>query len=292
MTTAQHKKRIAIANLAQGGGDGKTWTSQLMITICKLLDIELLVLDADQGNRALSLLEPNAQAIDIMEEPKVLLGDVLQSLPNGEAVVLDLGANTFADSVNFLNFLFQLGFELQDRGYSVHALWIVSTNKVGAAEGLKPIARQYESAYSPVWVFNDRDASGNMPEGFQPAIVVRNLHPGFVSLVNEGGGFLPLIRDGKPGYQLSCNHVAAYVWRFANQSGIRNIFGDEAIDSLEPILNRNVPSLDPFRIEAPMDDDELIAKATRAEVGRVVMPLLHDVDALISALIEFKRDLI
>ena len=289
MTTIAHKKRIAIANLAQGGGDGKTWTSQLVTTIFQLLNLPLRLFDADQGNRALSILESGTQAIDIMAEPDLLLEKVMGRVQHDEAMVLDLGANTLADSVNFLNFLFRLGFALKDRDYAVHALWIVSTNKIGAAEGLQPIARQYEGAYSPLWVFNDRDGSGTMPEGFQPDIVIPNLDPGFVKLINDEKGFMPLIINGKENYQLSCNYIAAYVWKFANQQGIRRIYGDAAIDSLKQILDRDVPRLTPFWTKTPLTDEQFLAEANRAEIARAVFPFLDNVDEAIAALLEYKR---
>lgn len=287
MTTIEHKKRVACASLAMGGGDGKTWQGQLTRCLFELLGEPLALFDADQGNRALSLSADDVVVINIMDKPEENLAKVREAIDEGVAIILDAGANALADSLVFVNFLLDLALELRRHSYAVKGLYVVSTNKVGAAEVLLPVAKRFELHYDPIWVFNDRDGSGAIPEGFKPDIFIDNLHPGFVQLVNRVG-FTSMILDGLPEYQLSCDHVAAYVWTFANQAGIRSIFGSEAIDSLEALLNRKVPALHPYHIKNPLDDAMFKALAGKAEVARVVMPLLHDVDAAIEALKEFQ----
>lgn len=277
MTTKEFRKRIALSSLAMGGGDGKTWTGQLMRTLCVLLGIPLTVLDADQGNRAFSLTAPNVVAIDIMAKPEVNLAKVRAAIGEGRSIILDAGANALADSVDFINFLMDFAAALGREGYEPKGLYVVSTNKVGAAEVLKPVAERFNLHYKPVWVFNDRDGSGEMPEGYEPDITIPNLDPGFVRMVNEDG-FAPLIRDGKPGYQFSCDHIAAYLWKFADQPGVRKIFGNEEIDSLGTILNRKLLPVDPFKIMKPLKDVAFRSKAAKAKVVRVLMPHLDGVD--------------
>lgn len=309
MTTKEFRKRIALSSLAMGGGDGKTWTGQLMRTLCVLLGIPLSVLDADQGNRAFSLTAPDVVAIDIMAKPEVNLAKVRAATADGRAIILDAGANALADSVDFINFLMDFAADLRREGYLVKGLYVVSTNKVGAAAVLEPVAERFSFHYDQVWVFNDRDGSGEMPEGYKPHIIIKNLHPGFVRLVNDRG-FVPLIVEGEPGYQLSCDHIAAYMWEFANQRGVRAIFGDEAIDSLAPLLNRVVPCVTTIKVKTLLDDAEFRSHAARAkvvgellphlggvddhinearaEVLHVLMPYLHNVDASIEALQAYK----
>lgn len=281
MTTKEHRRRVALASLAMGGGDGKTWTGQLMRTLCVLLEIPLSVLDADQGNRAFSLTAPDVVAIDIMAKPEVNLAKVRAATAEGQSIILDAGANALADSVDFINFLMDFAAALCREGYEPKGLYVVSTNKVGAAEVLKPVAERFNLHYKPMWVFNDRDGSGRMPEGYEPDIIIKNLHPGFVQLVNERG-FVPLIVEGEPGYQLSCDHIAAYVWEFANQRGVRDIFGDEAIHSLATLLNRVVPCVTTMKVNTPLNDAEFRSHAARAKVGGVLLPHLHGVDDYIN----------
>ena len=168
MTTIEHKKRVACASLAMGGGDGKTWQGQLTRCLFELLGEPLALFDADQGNRALSLSADDVVVINIMDKPEENLAKVREAIDEGVAIILDAGANALADSLVFVNFLLDLALELRRHSYAVKGLYVVSTNKVGAAEVLLPVAKRFELHYDPIWVFNDRDGSGAIPEGFKP----------------------------------------------------------------------------------------------------------------------------
>lgn len=106
-------------------------------------------------------------------------------------------------------------------------------------------------------------------------------------MVNARGGFASLVKTGIPGHQQSADLIAAYLWRFADQPGIRVLFGNDRIDSLMPTLKRKVLNLSPYDLKRPTDDAAMEILARRAKVLRFIDPYLDDINELIKALQRF-----
>lgn len=280
--------RLFLLVITNSGGEGKTWVTMLLLTVLKLLDHDVLTIDGDPGNRAASVADIGAKAMDVFEEPEKLSHRISKSLDGTKSLLIDAGANILAVSVGFGDAMRDVGFKLQDEGYRVNGLWIVSTNKIGAAQSAGLAARRFGQPFAPLWLFNDRDGSGAVPEGMQPDITVAHLEPGYVSLVNEAGGFEPIVRVGIPGYQISADVIAQYVWQFVDQPGMRALLGAAAVDGLRPMLERVTLNVRPLRVAQKANDDEMVQKAAHAEVLRAVMPCQSNIDAIIRALEELK----
>ena len=289
MTTKQHRMRCAFAALTNAGGEGKTWTSMVVHSLFELLGEPIVVADADQGNRAARVIFRNVYLIDITEDPETSTPKLMAQVTGAKSLLIDSGANALASSVNFNNVLADSAEKLREEGYKTYGLCVLSANKPGAAKALERNAKRFSPFYEILWVFNDRDGSDFLPEGFVADITVPHLHPGFVTLVNAAGGFTSVVRDGIEGHQLSSDYIAAYLWRFANQGGVRKLFGDAQIDSLRPVLDRPFKRVDPLRIARPQSDEEYLNRAWEAEIMRAIWPCLGDVDAMIEALVVFKK---
>ncbi|MXO76176.1 hypothetical protein GRI40_13235 [Altererythrobacter aerius] len=280
--------RLFLLVITNAGGEGKTWITMLLLTIFRLLDQDILTLDGDPGNRASSAADIGAKAMDVFEDPQKLTDRISNSLAGTKSLLVDAGANILAASVSFGDTMRDVGFKLEDDGYRVKGLWVVSTNKIGAAESATAAARRFGQPFEPLWLFNDRDGSGMVPAGLEPDITVAHLAPGYVVLVNEAGGFEPIVREGIPGYQMSADIIAKYVWRFADQHGVRALFGDVAIDSLRSILDRDVMDLHPVQFTSKKSDDEIIEWSAHLEILRIVTAYRGDIDAMIRALTNIK----
>lgn len=291
MTTKEHKQRMrcVMAPLTNAGGEGKTWVSMMIQSIFQLLDEPIVVADADQGNRAARVVLGKVHLIDISEDAETSAAKLMAQVEGGESLLIDCGANALASSVNFNNVLAETAETLRDNGYTTYGLCVVSANKPGAAAALKRLASRFSPYFKMLWVFNDRDGSNHVPEGFIADIIVTNLDPGFVTLVHDAGGFTPIVLHGVDGHQLSSDYISAYLWSFADQEGIRKLFGDAQINSLSPLLNRTVKRVDPMRIERPLADEEYLETVWKAKHLRAIWPTLGDVDAMMRALEDFKK---
>lgn len=291
MTTKGHKERMrcVIAPLTNAGGEGKTWVSMLIQSIFQLLNEPIVVADADQGNRAARVILGSVYLIDISEDAESSTAKLIAQVQGEESLLIDCGANALANSVNFNNMLAETADKLRDTGYKTYGLCVASGNKPGAAAALKRIIARFGTYYEMLWVFNDRDGSNRVPEDFVADIVVRNLDPGFVTLVQDAGGFTPVVLNGVADHQHSCDYIRQYLWAFADQEGIRKLFGDTQIDRLRPLLRRPVKRVDPIRIEKPQADDEYLETVWQAKILRAIWPTLGDVDAMMRALADFKK---
>ncbi len=291
MTTKEHKQRMrcVVAPLTNAGGEGKTWVSMMIQSIFQLLHEPIVVADADQGNRAARVVLGKVHLIDISEDSEASAAKLMAQVEGGQSLLIDCGANALASSVNFNNMLAETAETLRGDGYETYGLCVVSANKPGAAAALKRLVSRFTPYFKLLWVFNDRDGSNRVPEGFVADITVRNLDPGFVTLVHDAGGFTPIVLHGVDGYQHSSDYISAYLWSFANQEGIRKLFGDAQVNSLSPLLNRIVKRVDPMRIERPLADEEYIETVWKAKHLRAIWPTLGDVDAMMRALEDFKK---
>jgi hypothetical protein len=291
MTTKGHKQRMryAMVPLTNAGGEGKTWVSMLIHAIFNLLNEPLIVADADQGNRAARVILGEVHLIDISKEAETSSAELVAQVDGGKSLLIDCGANALASSVNFNNALAETAVKLREDGYKTYGLCVVSANKPGAAAALKRIASRFSPFFEMMWVFNDRDGSNNVPEGFAADITVQNLDPGFVTLIHTFGGLASVVLRGIKGYGHSSDYIKAYLWRFADQEGIRKLFGDTQIDGLRPLLDHPFKRVDPMRIDKPETDEEYLETVWKAKTLRIVWPSLGDVDAMIQSLQDFRK---
>jgi hypothetical protein len=280
--------RLFLLIITNAGGEGKTFVTMLLRAIFDLLGEDDLSLDTDPGNKALSSTGGGAKYLDPFAEPEDSIRRVQDKLGSKTSLLIDAGANMQATSRQFEEMCRDLGNELRDQEYTVSGLWVISTNKLGSAGSSARAAKRIDPPFSPAFVFNDRDGSGAVPDGIKPDIKVEHLQPGLIALVNDGGGFASVVKEGIPGHQHSANLIADYLWRFADQPGIRVLFGNDRIDSLMPTLKRDMLNLKPYDLKRPTNDAAMEILAKRAKLLRFMDPYLDDVDELIQALQQFK----
>jgi hypothetical protein len=277
--------RLCLLVGTNAGGEGKTWFSMLISALFALSDEDVALIDADMCNRAACHI--GGIPLDPFGDPEKVVPRLIEDIGGRKSMIVDSGANILAASKEYEDTLRDVGIALADSDYIVSACWLVSTNKIGAAGSVVKLAKRMANPFGPIFVFNDRDGSGSIPEGINPDIKVEHLQPGLVALVNARGGFASLIKTGIPGHQHSADLIAAYLWRFADQPGIRVLFGNDWIDSLMPTLKRNVLNLSPYSLKKPTDDAAMEILARRAKVLRFIDPYLDDINELIKALQRF-----
>lgn len=281
--------RLFLLIITDAGGEGKTFITLLFLALFELLGEDELTLDTDPGNRAASSIGGRVKFIDPLADPDESRRRIKEKLGPNTSLLIDAGANMQAASRQFEDMCRDLGHDLRDDFYDVRALRIVSTNKLAAAESAIRAAKRMDPPFPPVFVFNDRDGSGVIPDGITPEIKVGHLQPGLVSLVNEAGGFARVIIDGVPGFQHSADMIASYVWRFADQPKVRSLFGDSRIDRLRSMLDRETQNVFPFNLKQPREDAWIEHFARKAEILRYIDPFLDDPEAIIAALQRYKR---
>jgi CobQ/CobB/MinD/ParA nucleotide binding domain len=288
MTTNQ-ALRLFLLIITDAGGEGKTFVTLMLQTIFDLLNEQVLTLDTDPGNRAASSTGGSAKFLDPFGEPEETSRRIKDKLGANMSLLIDAGANMQAASRQFEDMCRDVGNDLKDDNYIVHALWIVSTNKLAAAGSAIRAARRIDPPFRPLFVFNDRDGSGAIPKEIKPDIVVEHLTPGLVALVNQEGGFTPVVTNGILGYQHSADMIAAFLWRFADQPALRTLLGDDRINQLQPMLDRQVLGISPYMPKTPLQDGKIEQLSRKANSLRRIGAFLED-DEAISAAVEFLKN--
>lgn len=274
--------RLCVVTLSHAGGEGKTWLAMLFRVILNLLDQPTELVCADPGNRAAAHL--GAARMDVFDDPDENVERLKARVGSSASLLIDSGTNVLAASKEFEDSLRDIGIVLSADGYATLGAWVVSTNKIGSVGSAERGMLRMANPFSPLRIFNNRDGSGAMPPNYTPDIIIEHLPPGLVRLVNDAEGFESIITDGIEGYTLSAALICAYVWRFANQDGVRKIFGDDRINSLRTLLNRPTVNVSPFINTNPLKDDCLLELAARAELYRAIAPCGSNIGKAINAL--------
>jgi hypothetical protein len=282
--------RLFLLIITNAGGEGKTFVVLLLKAIFELLREQELSLDTDSGNKALSSVADDARFLDPLAEPAQSKLKIKNQLSPEKSLLIDAGANMQSVSRQFEDMCRDVGEELEEQGYLVQALWMVSTNKLAAAGSVTRAAKRINPPFATCFVFNDRDGSGLIPEEIKPDITVGHLHPGLVSIVNQRGGFAAVIKDGKPDYRHSVDMIAKFVWDFANQDGMRKIFGNNRIEQLKLQLDRQTLNISPFTLKTSRNDKSMEHLAKKAHLMRKIDPYFDDIDAMIEVLKRYKTN--
>lgn len=163
--------RLSLLVGTNAGGEGKTWFSMLISALFDLLDEDVALIDADMGNRAACHI--GGIPLDPFGDPEKVVPRLIEDIGGQKkSMIVDSGANILAASKEYEDTLRDVGIALADSDYIVSACWLVSTNKIGAAGSVVKLAKRMANPFGPIFVFNDRDGSGSIPEGINPDIKV------------------------------------------------------------------------------------------------------------------------
>ena len=261
-----NRLRLFLLAITNAGGEGKTFLILLLLALFELLDEPVLGIDTDVGNKAASSMRhKQMKFVDPFAEAEESTKKIKKAIDDERSLAIDAGANMQAASREFENMCRDLGHDLKEDDYTVRALWVVSTNKLAAAESAIKAAKRIDPPFHPLFVFNDRDGSGAVPEGVTPDLCIRYLPPALVALVNKHGGFAYVVTQGIPDYQHSADMVARYLWNFADQPMVRTLFGEHRIEKLRLQLFRQILDVRPFTLWTPDDDATMESLARKAE---------------------------
>lgn len=287
---SNQRLRLFLLAITNAGGEGKTFLILLLLALFELLDEPVLGIDTDVGNKAVSSMRyKQVKSVDPFENAAESKEKITKAMDEGMSLAMDAGANMQAASREFENMCRDLGIDLDEDGYAVRALWVVSTNKLAAAESATKAAKRIDPPFQPLFVFNDRDGSGAVPEGLTPDMGIPYLPPALVALVNKHGGFAQVVRQGIQGYQHSADMVARYLWNFADQPMVRTLLEEHRVEKLRPQLNREILDVSPFTLWTPDDDETMENLAREAKTLRALMPHLADIDRCIEILHRLKN---
>lgn len=227
--------RVLIIIAVNGGGEGKTLLTQMLLALTRLLGGSAQVVDADAGNRSIQHATGQGDSIS-WGAPPTIAPTMLAAYKDINALVIDVGANAL--TTGFAETLRSVCEAATAEGRLPYILIPHTPNKPGAARGADAAASSFKDCATTLVVRNDRDGSGAFGSTTtDPAISLNNLQPGFLAVRYQSPSSLEdFILNPEPGYALSSGAFAEWLSTFANQPAVSAMFGNPGpISTLQSI---------------------------------------------------------
>jgi hypothetical protein len=212
---------LFIAIITNAGGEGKTALSSALAAILQLLRYgSPTILDGDPGNWASSVLSDEAERLGWTLDPGK--APVIANKLDGNAVILDAGANAYVAAGTFLLLTQRLGEEFKKRDYRAISLHPVSTNKIGAMGSMIDLAEGFPG-FEQVMVLVNRDGSDHYlgdQTGFgeRPVVRIGYLQPGLIEVAQLYGSELALaVTKPKDGYVMAGRFIGQWLANVAGE---------------------------------------------------------------------------
>lgn len=230
---------LFIAIITNAGGEGKTALSSALAAILRLLGYcSPTILDGDPGNWASSVVSDEAERVGwTLDSGKAA---VIANKLDGNAVILDAGANAYVGAAQFLLLTQRLGEEFKKRGYRAISLHPVSTNKIGAMGSMIELAEGFPG-FEQVMSLVNRDGSDHYlgdQTGFgeRPVVRIGHLQPGLIEVAQHYGSDLALaVTKPKDGYVMAGRFIGQWLANIAGELERADVLprgSREAIDRL------------------------------------------------------------
>lgn len=228
---------VALAAIANAGGEGKTTLALLLEAILELLGHNVRLLDIDEGNGALSIARQPALGIGWGLNERAA-GRLFAEL-NGSSTVIDFGANTFASGAPVTRLYYALDTEMKRGGFAATAFVLYSTNKLGAAGSAQLVANEVAAHGIAVRIVKVNRGGSNTYNGSVtgfPVLQLDYLDTGFMALVYRASterSLAEMIRNPQSDFELATSYIAQWIRKFASQPEVMSAVGGD----IGPILD-------------------------------------------------------
>ncbi|WP_137680566.1 hypothetical protein [Aurantiacibacter suaedae] len=261
---------LFIIILSNAGGQGKTTIARIIKALLETSGHHpVQILDADAGNAAASILDPNSERLGWGVQATV--GPQIVEAYSGRHVILDLGANTMASAREIADMLPELTTLFEKVGYSSLAIYPVTPNKPGALGALEKLMLQLP-AQEKMLVLNNADGTGNFEQPLPtlPTARLGALKPGFMDYVNalDSRSFSEAVFSPAPDRTIAAQHIAEWMRNFARDLPLQ--------DAFLPALNRlgEIPKPTPIRFQVPKASDTSNVKLVELAHRSAILKLL------------------
>lgn len=79
------KLKLFLICITNAGGEGKTWLTMVLYALFQLIQEQVVLADADPGNRASKTMFPTATKIDVFDDAEATEAAVLSELGNDQS---------------------------------------------------------------------------------------------------------------------------------------------------------------------------------------------------------------
>lgn len=251
------------------GGAGKTETADVLEAVLSLSGQRPLLIDVDDGNRALTRRIGNEHVIPLnwASGPEDAPAWLRRYATSNAPMIFDLGAGLMSADLPILAFLSSVWRLLHDQGARIIFHCIASTN-APAYRFIRQILDTYGRIAEMMIVFNNQDGSRAFPadiaERQEPKLKLDHLYPGLQSVrLLKKAPLSTLIAEPMIGYTLATKLIAARVCSFARQLTAASLLDPVGLAKLETL-----PAGMPRRLQYAIGDlfnatDDRIARNAR-----------------------------
>ncbi|RIX31848.1 nucleotide-binding protein [Sphingomonas edaphi] len=228
-----------------GGGDGKTTWSEILMALARFAGRSVAVLDVDPGLRGFSTrngpssadrLEWSGEFDDHRELP-----DWLNEVKAQDIAVVDTGANLLSAGQEVSGRLQEIAAHVHAQGGRLIIQAVTSPNKAGSGASVKDLYEQFGSTMEFAVIRNQRDGSELFGKEIDqlpvPKVTVPYVPPGLQAYRLRRA--LPLdqiILNPEPGFAMASALMAAQLGQIAKSAHVRSIVGDGVRETLQPLM--------------------------------------------------------
>lgn len=229
------------------GGAGKTETADVLEAIYSLGGSTCICVDIDDGNRGWHrrIGGDNIVKVDWTSGASDAAPWLKRHAPSAGVMIFDLGAGISSSDTPVMAFLGAIWRLLHDGGARLIFHCVVSTN-APTARFVERISATYGRLGEVVIVLNNKDGSGNFPEGLinlpEPHLKLSHSPPGVQAVRLSRVELLSaIIAKPTPDYTLATGMMTARVHAFAKQLAKRGLVAPEALFGLRSAAKRVPP---------------------------------------------------
>lgn len=236
---------ILAISITNAGGEGKTTWSETLAGLARLGNRKVSVADIDPGNHGYLNRngDESAARLDwagLEYDAGDPVGWFDRHVRHQDLTILDTGANMLPAQGKTNQFLLGLLRVAAQNGVQVIFYCITSPNKPGSAALVELMFERFSQAGKIVIVQNDRDGSTAFEESLAllGATIVRMpyIEPGLQAVRLRRP--IPLdetLHNPEAGYERATATIAAKLISVAQQSGVREVVGDEVCKTLKKL---------------------------------------------------------
>lgn len=236
---------VAHVTITTKGGAGKTETADVLEAIYTLRGSACICVDIDDGNRGWGrrIGRDNVVKVDWTNGASDAAPWLKRNAPPVGAIIFDLGAGISSSDTPVMAFLATIWRLLHEGGARLVFHCVVSTN-APTARFVERISATYGRLGEIVIVLNNKDGSGNFPEGLtnlpEAQLKLGCLQPGIQAVrLSRSEPLSAVIAVPVPGYMLASAMMAARVYAFAKELVMKGLCEPRLLSS---------PKLMPVRV--------------------------------------------